>query len=166
MKRKYANSFTLSLTATLLLGLSSGAQAANTWTEARGDAMGGTGVASAHYGAAALANPALLTRYDQSDDFSLILPAVGARIADGDNLIDGFDNIDTQWNNLKAAINAGGDGSVPAATLIGDLNNVSGKDLLVNLGASSVITIPNSVVPLALVMNAWGSASVKGTVTD
>lgn len=76
MKRKYAHCFTLSLMSTLVLGLSSGALAANTWTEARGDAMGGTGVASAHYSAAALINPALLTRHDHSDDFSLILPAV------------------------------------------------------------------------------------------
>ncbi len=80
MKRKYTQRFTLSLMSTLLFGFSSGALAANTWTEARGDAMGGTGVASAHYGAAALANPALLTRYDQSDDISLMLPAVGARV--------------------------------------------------------------------------------------
>ena len=128
MKRKYAQRFTLSLMSTLVLGLSSGALAANTWTEARGDAMGGTGVASAHYGTAALANPALLTRYDQSDDVSLILPAVGARVSDSGNLIDGFDNIDTHWNNLKSAINAGGNGSTSAAALINDLNNISGKD--------------------------------------
>lgn len=166
MKRKYAHRFTLSLMSTLVLGLSSRALAANTWTEARGDAMGGTGVASAHYGAAALANPALLTRYDQSDDVSLILPAVGARVSDSGNLIDDFDNIDTHWNSLNSAINAGGDGSASAAALIKDLNNVSGKDLLANAGVSSVITLPNSVMPLALVINAWGTASVRGTVTD
>jgi hypothetical protein len=38
------------------------AGAANTWTEARGDAMGGTGVAAAHYGSGPLINPALLAR--------------------------------------------------------------------------------------------------------
>ncbi|HFV9292159.1 TPA: conjugal transfer protein TraF [Serratia fonticola] len=166
MKRKYAQRFTLSLMSTLLLGLSSEALAATTWTEARGDAMGGTGVASAHYGAAALSNPALLTRYDQSDDFSLILPAVGARVSDSDNLIDGFDDIDANWDRLKATLNAGGDGSASAAALVNNLKDVSGKDLLANAGVSSVITIPNSVMPLALVFNAWGTASVRGTVTD
>ncbi|HIB1651878.1 TPA: conjugal transfer protein TraF, partial [Salmonella enterica subsp. enterica serovar Muenchen] len=50
------------------------ASAATSYFEARNDAMGGTGVASSHYGAAPLANPALLTKHNGSDDFSLILP--------------------------------------------------------------------------------------------
>lgn len=37
------------------------AAAATSYFEARNDAMGGTGVASSHYGVAPLANPALLT---------------------------------------------------------------------------------------------------------
>lgn len=44
-----------------------------------------TGVASAHYGTAALANPALLTQYSPTDDFSLVLPSVGAQVSDPDN---------------------------------------------------------------------------------
>lgn len=36
--------------------------AATSYFEARNDAMGGTGVASSHYGVAPLANPALLTK--------------------------------------------------------------------------------------------------------
>ena len=37
--------------------------------EARNSAMGGTGVASSRYKAAGFANPALLTRFGESDDF-------------------------------------------------------------------------------------------------
>ena len=53
------------------------AAAATSYFEARNDAMGGTGVASSHYGVAPLANPALLTKHNSNDDFSLLLPSVG-----------------------------------------------------------------------------------------
>lgn len=65
----------------VLIALSGTAHSATTYMEARNDAMGGTGVASSHYGTAALANPALLTHFGASDDFSLILPSVGAQVA-------------------------------------------------------------------------------------
>lgn len=64
----------------VLIALSGTAHSATTYMEARNDAMGGTGVASSHYGTAALANPALLTHFGASDDFSLILPSVGAQV--------------------------------------------------------------------------------------
>ena len=44
------------------------AAAATSYFEARNDAMGGTGVASSHYGVAPLANPALLTKHNSNDD--------------------------------------------------------------------------------------------------
>lgn len=80
------------------------AHAAGTWMEARGDAMGGTGVASSHYGAAALVNPARLTKFDKSDDFSLILPAVGAQVSDPDNLQDGSTVSTMTGRRLKARL--------------------------------------------------------------
>lgn len=67
----------------VLIALSGTAHSATTYMEARNDAMGGTGVASSHYGTAALANPALLTHFGASDDFSLILPSVGAQVSTG-----------------------------------------------------------------------------------
>ncbi|MSE34172.1 hypothetical protein GKF98_22265, partial [Escherichia coli] len=62
------------------------ANAANTWAEARNDAMGGTGVASANYGSGVLINPALLAKAKPEDSVTVILPAVGAQITDKDNL--------------------------------------------------------------------------------
>lgn len=56
------------------------AAAATSYFEARNDAMGGTGVASSHYGVAPLANPALLTKHNSNDDFSLLLPSVGHKL--------------------------------------------------------------------------------------
>ncbi|EMW7065541.1 conjugal transfer protein TraF, partial [Salmonella enterica] len=62
------------------------ASAATSYFEARNDAMGGTGVASSHYGVAPLANPALLTKHDSRDDFSLLLPSVGVQFSDPDDI--------------------------------------------------------------------------------
>ena len=56
--------------------------AATSYFEARNDAMGGTGVASSHYGVAPLANPALLTKAGPEDDFSLLIPSVGGQLSD------------------------------------------------------------------------------------
>ncbi|VEC94392.1 conjugative transfer protein [Salmonella enterica subsp. enterica] len=58
------------------------ASAANTWTEARNDAMGGTGVASANYGSGVLLNPALLAKAKPEDNITVVLPAVGVQITD------------------------------------------------------------------------------------
>lgn len=69
------------------------ASAATSYFEARNDAMGGTGVASSHYGVAPLANPALLTKHDSSDDFSLLLPSVGAQLSDPDDISNKADDV-------------------------------------------------------------------------
>ncbi|SPW93429.1 F pilus assembly [Escherichia coli] len=56
------------------------AAAATSYFEARNDAMGGTGVASSHYGVAPLANPALLTKHNSNDDFSLFCRLLGHKL--------------------------------------------------------------------------------------
>lgn len=142
------------------------AHAAGTWMEARGDAMGGTGVASSHYGAAALVNPARLTKFDKSDDFSLILPAVGAQVSDPDNLQDGVDRIDNDWKAFESTVNAGGDTSLAAARLRASLQDLSGSHAKAYAGASTVAAVPNSVLPFAVVAKGWGTATVKTNVTD
>ncbi|MFJ5317545.1 conjugal transfer protein TraF [Pectobacterium versatile] len=143
------------------------ANAAGTWTEARGDAMGGTGVASSHYSAAALVNPALLTKFDKSsDDFSLILPAVGAQVSDPDNLEDGVDRINNDWKSFERIVSASGDASLAASRLRGSLQDFSGSHAKAHAGASTVAAVPNSVLPFAVVAKAWGTATVKTNVTD
>lgn len=77
----------------LSLVMANQASAANTWAQARNDAMGGTGVASADYGSGALINPALLARSQPEDDITVILPALQAQITDKDNLEDEIDHI-------------------------------------------------------------------------
>lgn len=60
-------------------------------SDTRSIAMGGVGVASSGYLNASFHNPALAAKYGENDNFGMILPVVGARIHDGDDLIDKID---------------------------------------------------------------------------
>lgn len=53
--------------------------------EARGDAMGGTGVASTGYGSAPMINPVLLTKAKLDDGIRVVLPSAGIQVMDKDN---------------------------------------------------------------------------------
>ncbi|GHK38959.1 hypothetical protein ECZU06_60840 [Escherichia coli] len=68
--------------------------------------MGGTGVASSHYGVAPLANPALLTKSGAKDDFSLLLPSVGAQLSDPGNIADNADKISDDWKAFDRAVDS------------------------------------------------------------
>ncbi|MDF1762918.1 MAG: conjugal transfer protein TraF [Oleibacter sp.] len=56
--------------------------------DARGLAMGNTGVASAKLAHAPAYNPSLLAQAKDSDDFAIIFPQFGINVADEDNVID------------------------------------------------------------------------------
>lgn len=99
--------FSLSLLPLAVLAATTGTASATGYFEARNSAMGGTGVASSHYGAAALANPVLMTHYGERDDFSLILPSVGVQASDPDHLQDGVDGVRGAWNHYDDALSAG-----------------------------------------------------------
>lgn len=69
--------------------------------DARNLGMGGTGVASSDYTGAALANPALLTRFDEDDDLALTIPAFGLLVADNDDLLGAVDDFQTSFDSLQ-----------------------------------------------------------------
>ncbi|QJT82534.1 conjugal transfer protein TraF [Kosakonia sp. MUSA4] len=139
--------------------------AASTWTEARNDAMGGTGVASSGYAAAALVNPALMTRHDASDEIGIILPSIGAQVSDPDNLQDGFDRVKDSWDRLSDSAGSG-NSAAQAAELKKALQGVSGNSGRASAGVSAVIAIPNDTLPFALVVKGWGQAKARAVVTD
>ncbi|MGB1092402.1 MAG: conjugal transfer protein TraF [Oceanobacter sp.] len=56
--------------------------------DARGLAMGNTGVASARRAHAPAYNPSLLSKAEDDDDFAIILPQFGLTVADEDEMID------------------------------------------------------------------------------
>src|SRR5690554_6129390 len=61
--------------------------------DARGLAMGNTGVASAKRAHAPAYNPSLLSQARENDDFSLILPQVGVWLSDEEMVIDEADKV-------------------------------------------------------------------------
>lgn len=59
--------------------------------DARGLAMGSTGVASAKLAHAPQYNPALLSTAKDTDDFAMVFPQVGVIVSDEEEMIDAFD---------------------------------------------------------------------------
>jgi F plasmid transfer operon, TraF, protein len=131
-------------------------------------AMGGAGVAVADAATAPLFNPALLSITRYSDDFSLVLPVVGVRVADPDDLFDSIDqfqnnnyaaNLQTAISSLDAAITAATAApSAPtllavssnSATVAANLSSLSqqlaafsDKPVTIEAGVATVVGIPN-----------------------
>ncbi len=109
--------------------------------EARNNGMGGVGAASSHYLAAGWANPALLTRCDESDDFGLLLPAVGGRAYDETGLVDDIDAFVDAFDAIEAN---------PAGTTQADLDNLadrlqalSGRKVNGEFGTGLVLAMPS-----------------------
>ncbi len=157
--------------------LSNQAGAANTWTEARGDAMGGTGVASAHYSSGVLINPALLAKSQAEDDVAIIFPSVGAQISDQDNLQDKIDEISDEIradqemiDDLTVArIMADPQGTLSelqgaAGSLADQLEFLEGKTAHGNAGAGIAVSIPGSGLSLAFVAKANAHARVSSEI--
>ena len=157
--------------------LSNQAGAANTWTEARGDAMGGTGVASAHYSSGVLINPALLAKSQAEDDVAIILPSVGAQISDKDNLQDKIDEISDEIradqemiDDLTVArIMADPQGTLSelqgaAGSLADQLEFLEGKTAHGNAGAGIAVSIPGSGLSLAFVAKANAHARISSEI--
>jgi opacity protein-like surface antigen len=140
--------------------------AATNWMEARGDAMGGTGVASAHYGTAALSNPALLTTSGPTDDFSLVLPSVGAQVSDPDKTVDKADDVKDLWDRFDSAVANQSGVSESAAALKSKLQDLKNTHANGQVGASVIATVPNQTLPFAVVVKSWGTVSVDGKVSD
>ena len=142
------------------------ANAATSYMEARSDAMGGTGVASSHYGTAALSNPALLTHFGPTDDFSLVLPSVGAQVSDPNNTVDKADDVKDLWNRFDAAVDSQTGVSESAVALKSKLKDLKNTHADGQAGASVIATVPNNTLPFAVVVKSWGTVSVDGKVTD
>ncbi|WP_342322642.1 conjugal transfer protein TraF [Kosakonia sp. BYX6] len=153
------------------------AGAANTWAEARNDAMGGTGVASANYGSGALINPALLAKAQPEDDITVILPSIQAQITDKDNLRDEIDHINDKIDDYKdvvdnltaAQIIADPLGTVnqfqsAAKDLADELVFLKGKTAQAKAAAGLAVSIPNDVLSVAFVTKAYAHARVSSNI--
>lgn len=128
-------------------------------TDARAIAMGGTGVAGASYHQASFYNPALLTHFNDSDDFALVLPAISASVADNDELIDGIDNLQDALDRLD--INPTAANSALAKQALTALDNNS-ANMKVTLAMAAAI--PNNTLPVAIFARGHLDANVLTTI--
>ncbi|HGA5518620.1 TPA: conjugal transfer protein TraF [Salmonella enterica subsp. enterica serovar Typhimurium] len=142
------------------------AAAATSYFEARNDAMGGTGVASSHYGVAPLANPALLTKHNSNDDFSLLLPSVGAQLSDPNDIANKADDIQDDWDAFDRAVDSNYGVDQAAANLKQRLLEFRNIHADAQVGVSAVAALPNDTLPVALMVKSYGTVSVDGKVSD
>lgn len=153
------------------------AGAANTWAEARNDAMGGTGVASANYGSGVLINPALLAKAKPEEGVTVVLPAMGAQISDKDDLRDEIDSISNKINNYEDTVNGltvrdiirnpgGTIGQFQSAAkdVADSLAFLQGKTATASAGAGIAVSIPNDVLSVAFVTKANAHARVSSSI--
>ncbi|AUO68048.1 conjugal transfer protein [Citrobacter freundii complex sp. CFNIH2] len=153
------------------------ASAANSWTEARNDAMGGTGVASANYGSGVLINPALLAKSQPDDDITVIFPAIGGQISDKDNLRDKIDDVTDDVNQYRRSLDninpldlfvPGSAGYRQVSTAAGDLadqlESLKGKTASAKAGGGLAVSIPNDVLAVAFVAKANARARVSSSI--
>ncbi|HGG8851466.1 conjugal transfer protein TraF [Enterobacter roggenkampii] len=153
------------------------AGAANTWTESRSDAMGGTGVAAGNYGSAVLINPALLAKAKPDDDVTVILPSIGAQISDKDNLRDKIDDISDDVSKYRSTLDninfvdlfiptspASRNVSAAAGDLANQLDSLKGKTASGKAGAGIAVSIPNDVLSVAFVAKANARARVSSYI--
>ena len=138
----------LSITGALL---ASNVSAANKVADARGNAMGNTGVASADYLTSAFYNPALAANYKIEDDLGVFI-ALGATVSDQDDIITTIDDLqDNIDNNNTTATNK-------------NLDELDGaKPLTVNVGLGVAIALPTRIVSSNLFVR--GYTEIAG-VTD
>lgn len=128
-------------------------QAAVNGADARSVAMGGTGVASASYLTASFYNPALVAHYSQTDDFGVLLPAVGISIHDPDDLNQKVEDFQDVNDELEMAINNSG-GSPVSDALVNDwkaaLMAMDEGKLKADISVGAVVAVPNRYLSMSL----------------
>lgn len=151
--------------------------AANTWAEARNDAMGGTGVASAHYGSGVLLNPALLAKAKPEDNITVVLPAVGVQITDKDNLQDEINDISDKINYYDHVVDSLTPGQIllrprgvlnqfqgAARDLADELEYLNGKTARANAGAGVAVSIPGQTLSVAFIAKGYAHGRVSSSI--
>lgn len=128
--------------------LSTNLYAANQVADARGNAMGNTGVASADYLVAPFYNPALATSFKENDDFAFLLPAIGASARDSDDTL-------TTIDDLQSSIEEFENSTTPSQGQVDELNGYldqleNNKPLTVSAGLGFAIALPTKTVALNL----------------
>lgn len=171
------------------LGIQSAQAAPFLPMDARGLAMGNTGVASAQRAHAPAYNPSLLSQASDDDDFALLFPQVGVSFADEEEMIDeaeilsdeiiprfestldGADGLETALSNFTNNPSVQNRDNLQASLtnveqsiteLDESLKNISGSPLSAKVGLNFALAIPSKKFSAAL--SAGGTASISGRV--
>ncbi|MBY6195614.1 conjugal transfer protein TraF [Vibrio hangzhouensis] len=138
--------------------------AANNMIEARGAAMGNTGVASADYLTAGLYNPALAASFHESDDIGLLLPTLGGEGRDSDDSISTLDDL----QSLIESYENGQPGDITALTEINRLlDQLEGnKPTTVTATLGFALAIPSHLVSTNLYARGYAEAIAKPLIVS
>jgi len=137
-------------------------------------AMGGTGVSSALSASAAYYNPALLSAVEEDNDFTLLVPTIGARLYDPQNLISSMEDyqdgkFETTFNNAIDTFNdvalidkISEASNVTAATqqLLNGLKTLDDKVLDFEVHGGVSLAVPNKTLGVGII----GTGRVMGGV--
>lgn len=131
---------------------------------ARQDAMGGTGVSGANYLAAPFYNPALLTHFDETDDFGVLFPVVGVQAFDKDQMRDAADDLNDSYKSFQNAYDAYMNNATSESAqqltelnnkVAGQLRDLSGNTGYVTAGAGAAIALPSKTLSSAMFFNSY-----------
>lgn len=148
--------------------------------DVRAAGMGGTGVASAKAGSAALFNPAMLSAQREGDKFQFVL-GLGGLVADEGEMfdevdamqdsIDVFNDLADQINNVPPALNTFdqrvADLATEAGNIVGSLNAINKQLLTGEAGATLGVGVPNRKLGVGVFVSAnaflLGSPTIAAT---
>lgn len=134
-------------------------QASTFSADGRSNGMGNIGVATADYLAAPFYNPALTALYHGSDDFGVLIPAIGVNANDPDSSIDTIDNLQDAIDSLNA-------GNLSAQADINRLLvELNGKaPLVVNGALGLAVAIPNKTIAANLYLKGYVEVAAQTDV--
>ncbi|EOB6645967.1 conjugal transfer protein TraF [Vibrio fluvialis] len=153
------------LSAVIMFGICPlSAYAANGVADARGNAMGNTGVTTSDYLLAPFYNPALTAVYRERDSVGLLVPALGANIRDSDESLSTIDDLQSSIDQFEAA-------GVGAATqeninqLNGYLDDLADdKPFAVSGGAGIAVALPMNAVSLNFFARGYAEILADSTI--
>ncbi|MEZ8094847.1 conjugal transfer protein TraF [Photobacterium swingsii] len=149
----------ISLMVAAALPLVSFSSAAYTGMDARGGAMGGTGVASASYLTAAFYNPAMATHYKDNDDFGLLLPSINVSAHDADDMMTKLDDFQKLNDRLESDPSVRGEWEDA-------LRALDNGQIAAEAKVGMVVSIPNRFVSASLFTKADVAAFAVTEVAD
>ena len=111
----------------------------------RSHSMGGIGVTSSDYLTAPFHNPALTAKFDDVDDVGILFPAVGYRIHDKGQILDGADKVVDRILDFRSELSLDNANNVVVA-----LRELQGDTAFVQAGIGFAVAMPGDTLSVNL----------------